>query len=229
MTSILGCQEGLGTGEAATRALTHASTQEVSHRSARPWGPPSRGFPLPTRVGGSLKAGQTPPWPSAHSGLDREQMPDMCLLNRTINECFNPLGNQTQVSKGRCPGAELLHPSRLSATLGSHVEERTLHLVHHPKALVPSPAASLTDIQGQDPLPQFQDPPPFSVPKVCKFSCPHSHTQHPIPLQQHPCPHYRTHCSHCSSSLTHHGVATAASEGALSRWCLTDQELCYPT
>lgn len=131
--------------------------------------------------------------------------------------------------KGGGPGAELLHPSRLSATLGPHVEERTLHLVHHPKALVPSPAASLTDIQGQDPLPQFQDPPPFSVPKVCKFSCPHSHTQHPIPLQQHPCPHYRTHCSHCSSSLTHHGVATAASEGALSRWCLTNLELCYPT
>ena len=121
--------------------------------------------------------------------------------------------------KGGGSGAEPLHPSQLSATLGPNVEERTLHLVHHPKALVPSPAANLTDIQGQDPLPQFQDPPPFSIPKVCKFSCPYSHTQHPIPLQQHPCPHYRTHCSHCCSSLTHHGVATAASEGALSRWC----------
>lgn len=34
------------------------------------------------------------------------------------------------------------------------------------KALVPSPATSPAYIQGQDPLPQFQDP-PFSIPKAC--------------------------------------------------------------
>lgn len=39
------------TGEAPARALTHAPTQEVSHRSTRPWGPPSRGFQLPTQGG----------------------------------------------------------------------------------------------------------------------------------------------------------------------------------
>ena len=49
-----------------------------------------------------------------------------------------------------------------------HIWKREPYIKYSPpsKALVPSPATSPAYIQGQDPLPQFQDP-PFSIPKAC--------------------------------------------------------------